>query len=633
MAILLLLIGFLGFVVANMQVQQIRFSIVKAILFFSLAILFTTEILSLFNSLNYLSLVVVWGFIAIVLLVFIIKRKLYHSFSEFKSKFKASLKSLNKLEKFLVVFVVFILVGVFLQGIIYPPNNWDALAYHMARIVHWVQNENLSHYRTPVFPQLNSPPFSEQFILTLNLLVGSDYLSNSVSLFYFFSTAIGVSLVSKSLNINRLGQLLSFFVMLCIPEAILLASSTHTELVLSFFMVMSIYFMIKTLRNQDVYSFMFLGISLGLSVATKSIAYVYLSSFVIIWLVLFFYKILSKKIKFNGYNYALTIVLFAAINVGHYTRNYQLTSNVLGTNASINNIYLNEDYSVASLFSNVLRNVTNQFGVPKVAPVSLAITEKIHHLLGIDINNPKNSYADFSIDPLATHENNGANPLYAFLMLLSSVVMILYFRKIDKLLLIFWIAIIFSFFIFSFYLKWQPFVKTHVPFFIFYSIVLAYFLTKIIDLKVLFYGVVTGMVIHAVTILLFNYSRPFITWEPFTSGIKVTDGRYKKNFSRFSRYHKDYEVVKDIIDLKEFKNIGLMMGSYDMEYQLFNDVYRKEINSIHINSCRISESLSVAGSVDCIVSTKGEKQLLYNGETYTNVTPFNDGYLFLFLKH
>ena len=454
MAILLLLIGFLGFVVASMQVQQIRFSIVKAILFFSLSILFTTEILSIFNSLNYLSLVIVWGFIAVVLLAFIIKRKLHHNLLAFKNKLKASLKSLSKLEKFLVVFVVFILVGVFLQGIIYPPNNWDALAYHMPRIIHWIQNESLANFRTPVYPQLISPPFSEQMILSVNLLLGNDYLSNAIQLFYLIGATLVLSMVAKQLGLNRLGQLFSVFIMMCLPEVILLASSTHTELVASFFMLCSLYFMLRILKQQDLLNFILLGISLGLGVATKSTAYVYLAPFVIVWLGVLMYQLVTKNRGFVLAHFLVLGLLFTAINLGHYSRNYQLSGNLFGTNSEIHNYYVNESHTFKGLLSNITRNLSNQFGVPKLAPLVEDLTVQFHQLIHQNINDPTTTSHTYDVDPLATHENNGANVFHILLILISVVAFVLFSKKINKRIKWFSIVIFLSFLLFCFYLKW-----------------------------------------------------------------------------------------------------------------------------------------------------------------------------------
>ncbi len=632
MAICLLLFGLLGLIVLNYSDQNIRYSILKSILVFSVSILGFTEILSLFKSLNYINLVICWSVFDVMLLYFILKKKSFKNIATFRVRLLGVVKSLNSFERFLVGFSVFIIVGVFFQGIIYPTNNWDSMAYHMARIVHWIQNESLEHYRTPVYSQLISPPFAEEVILNVNLLFRGDFFSNCVQLFYLIGTIISVSLVAKELGLNRFGQILSSFILICIPEVILLGSSTHTELVLSFFMVSSIYFIIKNLKRQSFNSFLFLGLALGLSTATKSTAYLYLSPFVLTWILLSLYRNWKNPIGLRLVYSIVVIVGFVLVNSGHYSRNYTLTSSVIGISSDIKNIYVNEEFSLEVTASNLIRNVSSQFGVPKVAPVAKSAAVGFHDFIGEDINNSKTTYSNFEIDPLATHENNGANPYHTILMILSSVWIMICFRKIDKRVLLLWIVTMVSFLLFCFYLKWQPWVKLHAPFFVFYSVVMAHFLISVIKKEFVHYVIVLGFMLNALLILLFNYSRPFISLPPYTSEININDQRSAKYYSRFVEYQSDYENILEQLKARKFKNIGLLFGVYDMEYQLFRDVYTSDINPVHINACSISESITELSPVDCVVSTMEKDVIEYNGENYYNTTKEGDGYLYLFLK-
>ncbi|MBL4593867.1 MAG: glycosyltransferase family 39 protein [Flavobacteriales bacterium] len=607
-------------------------SILKGVLFFSVLVLGVTEILSLFKSLNYISILLCWSVIDLIIIYFLIRRKSFNTLSSIKIKLKNSLKSLSGLEKFLIGFSVFLLLGIFVQGLIYPANNWDSMAYHMARIVHWIQNESLAYYRTPVYPQLNSPPFSEELILNINLLAGNDYFSNVVSLFYLLATSVTVSLVAKYLGLNKFGQILSVFILICIPEVILLGSSTHNEIVVSFFMVSSIYFFIKILKQQAFISFLLLGCSLGLAVATKSTAYIYIGPFVLIWFVVQFYQIITKKQQLKWIYYLVILLSFIVVNIGHYSRNYQLTSTIFGTDEVIRNYYVNEEHSIRMMISNVSRNLSNQFGAPKIAPIAQGLTEDLHQLIEVDVNELKFTSHTYGVDPLATHENNGANPYHMVLMLMSCFWFLVFIRKQDKRITVYWIAIVLSFLLFCFYLKWQPWAKLHAPFFIFYAIVLSHFLIHTFKKKLLLNIIVFGFVINALLILIFNYSRPYITYSPYTSTIKITDSRYKKSFSRFLYAYSDYEMVAKKLKEYKLKNIGLMFGDYDLEYQLFIDSYRSDVRPIHINSCMLSEGIPVKYEVDCIVSAKYEDLINYDGETFYNVTKDSDGYLYLFLK-
>ncbi|PCJ25833.1 MAG: hypothetical protein COA97_07070 [Flavobacteriales bacterium] len=632
MAISLILIGLIGLILISFSIEEVRLSIIRGVLIFSLLVLGVTEILSLFSSLNYLNLLVWWSLIDLILIYFIIKKKSFNDYLSFKSRFKKTVNSFSRLEKFLIGFTMFILFGIFIQGAVYPTNNWDSMSYHMARIIHWIQNENLEHYRTTIYPQLTSAPFSEQMILTVNLLVGNDLFSNTVQLFYLIGLGITISIIAKQLGLNRFGQILSSFILICIPEVILLSSSTHNEIVLCFFMVMGIYFLIKTLKQQTAINFMVLGCCLGMATATKHTAYIYIAPFIAVWILLQLHKILFKKQKVIWISYVLLIGSFMIINAGHYSRNYQLTSNVFGSDEETTRYYVNEKHSVSMMISNVSRNLSNQFGVPKIAPISYRLTKKIHELINIDLNDPEITSHEYNVDPLATHENNGANIYHVILMLLSMVWIIFTIKKRDKRVVIYSMAIVLSFLLFCFYLKWQPWAKLHVPFFIFYSVVLAHFLIHTLKSKILLSLAVAGFMTYATLILLFNFSRPYLTFPPFTSEIKMTDDRYQKYFSRFFKYHTDFKVVNDLIALNNLKNIGLMYGKYGMEYQLFLNSYRNDVKPIHINSYKSCSNILVSGAVDCIVSTKNGHLIRYDGEVFYNVTKDNDGYLYLFLK-
>ena len=107
---------------------------------------------------------------------------------EFKRKKKTLLSNFSKTEKAYVLIIFTFLFLLFLQGILYPPNNWDSLTYHMSRIMYWIGNESVNHFPSHVLRHLYQPPFTEYVIMNINLLNGNDYFSNSVQwLFLVFS--------------------------------------------------------------------------------------------------------------------------------------------------------------------------------------------------------------------------------------------------------------------------------------------------------------------------------------------------------------------------------------------------------------------------------------------------------------
>lgn len=626
-----MMIALFGGVTFFMNSGSFRMAFMKGVLGFSLVALIIPELLGYFNLISFRGVMLSWAIVDLLLVAFLIRTKRWTHWLSIKSRMAALWNSLPGLQRYLIGFVLLVILLTLAQGIIYPTNNWDSMSYHMARIVHWIQNGNLDHYITPHYSQLISPPFAELMVMQVNLLAGNDYFSNTVQWFFLVAALVPISLIAKQLGMDRKGQLLAMLVMITLPEVLLLASSTHTELVASFFIASAIYLMHLSVVKNTRNSFVFLGLALGLAVATKSTAYIYVAPFMVVGLVVFFYRIVTQKARFQTVGSSLLIALFVLPNVGHFVRNYTLNHSVFGTNEAIHNYYVNEAHSLPFLISNISRNMSLQFGVPKVAPVVYNTVAALHDRMGVDVNQPEITSHVYTVDPLATHENNGANLYHTILLLFSLLYIVINWKKQHPLLLVYAACIVLSFLLFCWYLKWQPWAKLHVPFYILYAVVIAQFL-RAIKWPWLRSVLSVGLMVTGLLYVLFNFSRPFITWTPFTSEIRMTDTRYEKYFSRFPEFYPDYNRVNELIKGGNFNNIGLLLTYHEMEYQLFTDVYRSERKSIHLKGHDITANLEQKPmEIDVLVSTTCQDQIEVNGKTFRNITPENNGHLSLYL--
>ena len=289
MAIILLLISFF-FILLNLRIlfNQKYNSIevlISTVLVFSTLIVLITEISSIFHILNYTTIFLFWA--SIILLNFyllfikkiIVKQIITMEFRKAKRKFK----ELNILEKISLISICCILILIFIQGIVYPPNNWDSMTYHMARIPKWISHQSVSHYPTSISRQIYQPPFSEFVIMQFNLLSHSDYFSNSVQLFFLLFSVFPILLISDLLGLKKRFKLISIILLITLPEVILQASSTQNDIVVSFFILSSIYFAVKSIKEATFLNFIFLGLCVGLSVLTKGTAYIYLAPILLIF--------------------------------------------------------------------------------------------------------------------------------------------------------------------------------------------------------------------------------------------------------------------------------------------------------------------------------------------------------------
>src|SRR6185369_10694518 len=48
----------------------------------------------------------------------------------------------------LIGVIGFILCATLATALLYPPNTWDSMTYHMPRVMHWITNANIGFYPT-----------------------------------------------------------------------------------------------------------------------------------------------------------------------------------------------------------------------------------------------------------------------------------------------------------------------------------------------------------------------------------------------------------------------------------------------------------------------------------------------------
>src|SRR4029077_1483632 len=225
-----------------------------------------TEILSAFSLITFGWLVVFWCVVLLgstSLVITLMKRQRLIVLSP-------SVRLPFRAVPFLSGLVLIVaLTGV--TALVSPPNNWDSMTYHMSRVVHWIQDRNVSFYPTHILRQDFQNPWAEFAIMHLQILSGGDHFANFVQWFSMIGCLIGVSLLAKQLGGDWQTQLFAAVFAGTIPMGILQSSSTQTDYAVTFWLVCFTYFLISLIRQEQTHWPYALGagFSLGLAILTK----------------------------------------------------------------------------------------------------------------------------------------------------------------------------------------------------------------------------------------------------------------------------------------------------------------------------------------------------------------------------
>src|SRR5262249_25807561 len=132
----------------------------------------------------------------------------------------------------------------------FPTTTGDSLTYHLARIMHWMQNQSVAHYPTHNCRQNELGPWSEFATVTLHLLWGNDRLVNLVQWFAMLSCVLTAPFLAVQLMVGRApteppenpatvarGRRLTAFtalLMVTLPISIVEAVTTQTDYTTAF---------------------------------------------------------------------------------------------------------------------------------------------------------------------------------------------------------------------------------------------------------------------------------------------------------------------------------------------------------------------------------------------------------------
>ncbi len=150
-------------------------------------------------------------------------------------------------------------------GVATPPNNWDSLHYHLARVAAWHAQRDLGFFPTHNAIENVYPPNAELLVLWTVTFVGRDVFAALPQLFASLATAASVFTIGRRLGYERRAAAFSALLFPTLTIVALESVTTQNDLLEASFVVAAVAFALGRTRAETALA----GLALGLAAGTK----------------------------------------------------------------------------------------------------------------------------------------------------------------------------------------------------------------------------------------------------------------------------------------------------------------------------------------------------------------------------
>jgi 4-amino-4-deoxy-L-arabinose transferase-like glycosyltransferase len=501
-----------------------------------------TEILSGPRLITRQNVAILW--LAICIVGFLYLRVLRLGVSRTPLEVNASGEKLERVATGLLAATGVMALVVAITAVVSAPNVWDAMEYHLPRVMIWMSNHSVRFFATPDYAQLIFGPWAEYAMMHTYLLWGSDRLVNLIEFFSMLGSMVGVSLLAKMLGASPRGQVVAAVVCATITEGALEASGPMNTYVVAFWITTTVAFLLMGNEDPSWLNTILIGLSAGLALLTKGTAYVYLP-----FLVLACWCMGSRAARYRFLKRSpVFLLLILAINAPQFFRCYQLTGSPLGLPFPDGGPALHwrvDRISAQGIIANTLRNLSLHVVTPFTS--LNARTEKMVRLairgIGANPDDRQTIWPGmrFSMGNFSTHEIHAGNPLHLVLLILSIGIVAwkgrsqVRFREVA----LYTLGVIGAFLLFCTLLRWQIWgSRHHLPLFVLGSPIIGLVLTHYFSRKIA-NGIVILLLAYTFSFTLVNRTRSLIPWS------RVDDVYHPRSILYFSDQHD--EIAADNI--------------------------------------------------------------------------------------
>jgi len=556
------------------------------------------EILSAFRLINQVWITLIWGMIAILIIIRGVQtgrikwglRKLWNGFSSWQTRYYV-----------LLIILGLICILLFAVAVISPTNNVDSLLYHMPRVMQWAQNHSLEHFPVQKQLQNKNPYWAEVAILNFRMLSGNDNLANTVQWFAYIASIIAVTGIVALNHGGKNAQWFAAFVAASIPMAILQATSTQNDLVSASFWVITLaYFVAVSTKRELAWVELFvLSLSLGLGMLTKGTFFPF-GAVLLLWFFLTRFKTVGiQRTTIDGVIIGVIVII---INTPFWGRNLISYGTPYGGRSSILTPALNTEGITPSGDPTIDSN--EDLGNPTNEDVQESISEenlfakifsgvqiqslKLVRMIAMNFVSPfsffNEAYFDFlrgtptifppeyvhAMEWVAwNHEDTAGSPMHIVAIFIALIVsLIVWIRSKATEALHLAMVLIGGYLLLSIVGASGNVlaIRYQLSFFILGAALIGTLSAKV-DRRILSVGIFV-FTLYAIPYLLFNNMRPVIGRTPWPTRIQrvFTADPEDILFAINPGIQDEYRFVTDVIQTSGCKNVGLVIYKGNLEY-------------------------------------------------------------------
>ncbi|MDD3149274.1 MAG: glycosyltransferase family 39 protein [Candidatus Gastranaerophilales bacterium] len=397
-------------------------------------LIITTEALSLFTALTATNLLLFNAIVFVFCLsIWLLNKKPQMTVwnGDWISKTKKAVKK-DKCLLILAIFFAFATIMSFIIAIVSPANQWDGMAYHLARIGFWIQNHAIGQYESSCIRQLIFPVNSEILMLWSMIFIGKDYLCQLVQYFAYLANLFMLWNFLDLCKISTRRKLWAIFILASLPTVILQSSSTQVDLILAFFLFSSLYFFTKGLLENNKKNIIFSALAFAVAIGTKSSIFFFIPAFGAAYLLLSI-KALKKDFYKPILSFIAAFIPFFVIFASYmYVLNYLNFSNPIGLSSYVNE-HSSNNMTFRFMLANFVRynlafiDFSGMDAAKNIIEIFILLKSFLFNLLNLSTSDGL-IHADIQNFNFAIHENYSVLGPIGFLIILP----ILYMNFIPK---------------------------------------------------------------------------------------------------------------------------------------------------------------------------------------------------------